>query len=135
MIDDNEGAEMTMLARREKMSFMGAVPMINPPMKRTDGGETPVLTTKNAKAALIAADRAGGMIPYCQGCGLDDHTKTTKLLTVDHIRPKSEGGAWAMHNLQLMCSECNSRKGPHTTEWLRDRNRKLDKMESDRWLL
>lgn len=32
------------------------------------------------------------------------------LMTRDHIRPVSKGGADCIHNLQPMCSKCNSRK-------------------------
>lgn len=38
------------------------------------------------------------------------------LMTQDHIFPRSKGGSNGMHNLQTMCSDCNTAKGdsiPH----------------------
>lgn len=40
----------------------------------------------------------------CVRCGTDQD------LTVDHIMPSSLGGTYAVHNLQTMCSGCNSAK-------------------------
>lgn len=40
----------------------------------------------------------------CKHCG------TTDELTLDHIRPKSEGGTDEIVNLQTLCSDCNKRK-------------------------
>jgi hypothetical protein len=43
--------------------------------------------------------------PHCVACGsLED-------LTVDHIVPRRDGGKDELGNLQIMCRECNSRKG------------------------
>lgn len=36
--------------------------------------------------------------------------------TVDHILPKSMGGAYNMHNLQTMCSDCNCAKSDDMSE-------------------
>ena len=33
------------------------------------------------------------------------------LLTVDHIKPRSLGGTDELDNLQILCRQCNSRKG------------------------
>ena len=35
-------------------------------------------------------------------------------LSVDHIRPRSNGGATTMDNLQTLCRRCNSKKGART---------------------
>lgn len=43
----------------------------------------------------------------CVNCGEDDR----KLLTLDHIRPKSKGGTNALANLQTLCRDCNGLKG------------------------
>ena len=42
----------------------------------------------------------------CGKCGKQED------LTIDHIIPLSKGGAkHGMHNLQVLCKECNTRKG------------------------
>lgn len=43
----------------------------------------------------------------CVRCG----ERRPKLLTVDHIHPKSKGGTNAMDNLQTLCEPCNVAKG------------------------
>lgn len=42
---------------------------------------------------------------YCPACG-----RRAKP-TLDHIIPLSQGGAHSIHNIQLICGICNSRKG------------------------
>ncbi|MHA6247698.1 HNH endonuclease [Pontibacter sp. CAU 1760] len=46
----------------------------------------------------------------CQYCG------AAKNLTLDHLMPRSRGGATAWQNLVTACSRCNSRKGDRTPE-------------------
>ena len=41
----------------------------------------------------------------CQECG------ATEELEMDHIIPVSRGGATTLENLQVMCHDCNQRKG------------------------
>lgn len=41
----------------------------------------------------------------CVNCG------ETEELSIDHIRPLSEGGVNIIENMQLMCVSCNRRKG------------------------
>jgi len=48
----------------------------------------------------------------CQYCG----EKRPPRLEVDHIVPKSHGGATAPHNLVAACHDCNRRKGNVTAE-------------------
>ena len=47
--------------------------------------------------------------PFCQGCG-QDYGFDTRVLEVDHIRPKSDGGSDAYDNLMLLCPPCNKEK-------------------------
>ena len=45
-------------------------------------------------------------------CWCDKHQSEEGVeLSVDHIRPRSNGGATTMDNLQTLCRRCNSKKG------------------------
>lgn len=44
----------------------------------------------------------------CLRCGSPDN------LTIDHIKPVSDGGSNAKRNLQTLCQSCNSTKGTKT---------------------
>ena len=57
----------------------------------------------------------------CAGC----HKLLTDDITVDHIVPRSRGGAeWAISNLQLMCHRCNTLKNDRTPqEWQEHKRR------------
>ncbi len=46
---------------------------------------------------------------FCQGCGAD-YTFDTRVLEVDHINPRSQGGTDAYENLTLLCPPCNKEK-------------------------
>ena len=50
---------------------------------------------------------------FCNGC--DVHFRLRNL-TLDHIVPRSRGGADTDSNLQLLCQACNSKKGTRTQE-------------------
>jgi hypothetical protein len=41
---------------------------------------------------------------------IDIYTKDFELMTVDHIKPKSKGGSYAIKNLDPMCVFCNTEK-------------------------
>ncbi|MEE9258421.1 MAG: HNH endonuclease [Nitrospinaceae bacterium] len=45
----------------------------------------------------------------CQYCGISNH-----ILTVDHILPKSRGGATNWKNVVVACKPCNLKKGSRT---------------------
>ncbi len=48
----------------------------------------------------------------CQYCGL--HMKNKKMLTIDHVHPRSKGGDSSWTNLTTACKECNSKKSNKT---------------------
>ncbi|SFC90486.1 HNH endonuclease [Spirosoma endophyticum] len=45
------------------------------------------------------------------GYHIDLYTANFVLMTIDHIIPKSRGGASALSNYQPMCQHCNGLKG------------------------
>ncbi len=104
----------------------------NPP-KRTDHGEPAVLqlqtpTGKRAMRFPPPRSQQGRLLldvgSYCQGCGRD-YSFDTRVLEVDHIRPKSDGGSDAYDNLTLLCPPCNKEKRDRMTlTGLQDFNRK-----------
>ena len=52
----------------------------------------------------ILAEQGG----YCVEC---DNTYPDYMLHVDHITPIADGGGkWDIHNLQVLCRRCHSRK-------------------------
>ena len=51
----------------------------------------------------------------CNGC--DTHF-SFRIMTVDHIVPRSSGGSDAVSNLQLLCGSCDSIKGNRSMAWL-----------------
>ena len=54
----------------------------------------------------------------CNGCG---EKFPLRNLTVDHIKPFSQGGSDKPSNLQLLCGSCNSMKGDGTQAQLKKR--------------
>jgi 5-methylcytosine-specific restriction endonuclease McrA len=57
-------------------------------------------TGRISRRAVFARDRH-----RCQYCGSDRH------LTVDHVVPRSKGGADTWENLVTSCAPCNRKKG------------------------
>ena len=105
---------------------------ITAPPVRTDDGEEAVLylQTPTARARRHPPPRSqhGNLLidigPFCQGCGRD-YNFDPRVLEVDHIRPKSDGGSDAYDNLTLLCPPCNKEKRDRMTlTGLQDDNRK-----------
>ena len=105
---------------------------ITTPPVRTDDGEEAVLylQTPTARARRYPPPRSqhGNLLidigPFCQGCGRN-YSFDPRVLEVDHIRPRSDGGSNAYDNLTLLCPPCNKEKRDRMTlTGLQDDNRK-----------
>ncbi|WP_420636245.1 DNA methyltransferase [Candidatus Palauibacter sp.] len=75
---------------------------------RTDLGDEVVLA--EYKGTLYGEQEGN-----CNGCR---HHFQYRNLAVDHIHPRAKGGRNHAHNLQLLCTSCNSAKGVGTQEAL-----------------
>ena len=117
----------------------GSVHYSTTPPVRTDDGEEAVLylQTPTARAKRYPPPRSqqdrllmeNG--PYCQGCGRY-YGFDTRVLEVDHIRPKSDGGNDAYDNLTLLCPPCNREKRDRMTlTGLQDHNRRNGHLTPD----
>lgn len=62
-----------------------------------------VSCNKVGKYLIVARDKGNSI-------HIDLYTEDFKLMTVDHIKPKSKGGTYDLDNLDPMCSKCNSKK-------------------------
>ena len=51
---------------------------------------------------------------YCQGCGRD-YGFDPRVLEVDHVSPRADGGTDAYGNLTLLCPPCNREKRDRMT--------------------
>lgn len=60
----------------------------------------------------------------CQYCGIQPGTEE---LTIDHVVPKSKGGASTWENCVLACIDCNKKKGDLSVEKAKMRLRKVPK--------
>ncbi len=76
--------------------------------KRTDLGKLPPY--RSHKDTLY-----GSQSGDCVGCG--EHF-LKKIMEIDHIIPKKDGGTDHIENLQLLCSSCNKIKSDRTMEAL-----------------
>ena len=90
------------------------------PPQRTDEGESTVLELEMPKPKRRyppPRSQHGTLLedtgPYCQGCGAD-YNFDPRVLEVDHINPRSQGGTDALSNLTLLCPPCNKEK----RDWL-----------------
>ena len=79
--------------------------------QRTDLGDLPPYQSHKR-------DLFGEQAGRCNGCGTDFLYDN---LTVDHIVPRKHGGTDHRSNLQLLCGNCNSRKGTGTMSELMER--------------
>ena len=113
---------------------------ITPP-KRTDDGEpaTPVLSTPTGRIreSRHPAPRSqhGRLLTdigaFCQGCGRD-YNFDPRVLEVDHIRPRSDGGSDAYDNLTLLCPPCNKEKRDRMTlTGLQAENRRTGHLQAE----
>ena len=93
------------------------------PPERTDSGETAASTlrtpTGRATQRFPAPRTQHGKLlvdigPLCQGCGAD-YGFDSRVLEVDHINPRSQGGTDAYENLTLLCPPCNKEKRDRLT--------------------
>ena len=64
------------------------------------------------KEALYEKQGGGfGRLATCNGCR---EPYLLKDFEIDHIRPQAKGGGHEIKNLQLLCGNCNQRKGTGT---------------------
>ena len=87
------------------------------PPTRTDDGEPATLPLRTPTGQRSQHPRPRTQHPnlildvgaFCQGCGRD-YSFDTRVLEVDHISPRSQGGTDAYDNLTLLCPPCNKEK-------------------------
>ena len=112
--------------------------------KRTDGGEVATLLLETPQSYARQnftrpREQHGRLLddlgPHCQGCGAD-YTFDNRVLEVDHINPRSQGGTDAYDNLTLLCPPCNKEKRDrYTLIGLQGHNRANDWMKDESKLL
>ncbi|MGI9337473.1 MAG: DNA methyltransferase [Gammaproteobacteria bacterium] len=81
-------------------------------LKEADLPPLPPIPQKDETKKILYKGTGG----ICPGC-----TKPTRmgLMHIDHIIPRAKGGDNDLSNLQLLCGECNSKKGKRTMNELR----------------
>ena len=134
-IDIWDGAIDVVRQRMEdNRQLLGDIPVIRyktTPPERTDNAEPAVLelqTPRSRQRYPRPRSQHGRLIidigAYCQGCGRD-YGFDPRVLEVDHIRPKADGGSDAYDNLTLLCPPCNREKRDrYTLSHLQDINRR-----------
>ena len=141
-IDIWDGAVDVVKQRMEdNRQLIGDIPVIHyetkPPI-RTDNAEPAVLelqTPRGRQRYPSPRSQHGRLITdigaYCQGCGRD-YGFDPRVLEVDHIRPKADGGSDAYDNLTLLCPPCNQEKRDrYTLSYLQDINRRNGHLEPE----
>ena len=89
-------------------SLWGGANTLEKPPSRTDQGELPDYRTHRHR---LYGEQEG----VCAGCGTHF---PFRVMDVDHILPRSQGGTDHADNLQMLCSGCNRSKGSKTmAEW------------------
>ena len=66
------------------------------------------------RGAFFAMEKYEGDIPHLNLYGFSK-TGSEKLMTRDHIRPRSKGGTNNLYNAQTMCCDCNRAKSDKWT--------------------
>ena len=116
----------------QRLLTFGDIHYETTPPTRTDDGEpaTPTFRTPTGRAVRYPRPRTqhatllADLGPFCQGCGRN-YGGDTRVLEVDHVSPKSDGGTDAYENLTLLCPPCNKEKRDRITlSGLQDENRK-----------
>ena len=96
---DDISTFLTDIERRSQSMFnAGEIPY----MYLREWAET---SNKKARRKLLLLIKQGSVCNRCDRIVFSDDD-----LTVDHIRPKSEGGDLELTNLQLLCGRCNVEK-------------------------
>ena len=118
----------------------GDITYTTTPPKRTDSGEMATLalrTPTGREGQRYPAPRTqhGRLLvdigALCQGCGAD-YGFDPRVLEVDHINPRSQGGTDAYDNLTLLCPPCNKEKRDRLTLiGLQGENRKNGYMRNE----
>ena len=117
---------------RSHLLTFGAVNYTTKPAVRTDDGEEAVLylqtpTARERRYPLPRSQHGKLLVdigPFCQGCGRN-YGFDPRVLEVDHIRPRSDGGSDAYDNLTLLCPPDNKEKRDRMTlTGLQDYNRR-----------
>ena len=102
----------------QQVLTFGDISYATTPPQRTDSGETATLvlrtpTGRGSQRYPAPRTQHGRLLvdigPFCQGCGFD-FGFDTRILEVDHINPRSQGGTDAYDNLTLLCPPCNREK-------------------------
>ena len=126
-----EGGTDVLASRR--LLTHGDVHYSKVPSKRTDEGEPAVLelqTPVGRRRRRYPPPRQQheklllDIGAFCQGCGRD-YSFDPRVLEVDHVMPKSDGGTDRYDNLTLLCPPCNKEKRDRITlTGLQEQNRK-----------
>ena len=116
----------------QRLLTFGDIRYETTPPTRTDDGESAALTLRTPTGRAVRYPRPrtqhatllADLGPFCQGCGRN-YGGDTRVLEVDHVSPKSDGGTDAYENLTLLCPPCNKEKRDRSTlSGLQDENRK-----------